>query len=278
VKRPRDRNSPINQARKDAWVREFAGYRSAVNQGRIEAWLSLFEHRDQDLAARVLDAVDFYDQERIANSYRAVLKSLPGWDIAEAKRKGKWRFAAMSETPGDSGGTMLHQFRVANGMANKKYNELFVYPSTLIEQRLGADDCIVLLNDFVGTGIQVETAWEEAYSELVAGVGTVYLVVIAACQRGREHVQKTTDLTVVFAHELTEADNLFSNECGHFTNEEKETFRKYCKRARSKEPDGFGNCGLVLVFAHRCPNNTVPALHATHRKWHGLFPRHDSMS
>lgn len=275
MKRPRDRNSPINQARKDAWVTEFAGYRSAVNQGRIEAWLELFAARDRDLAARVLDAVDFYDQERIANSYRAVLNGLPGWHISEEKRKGKWRFAAMSDTPGDSGGTMLHQFRIANGMGPRKFNDLFVYPSTLIQQRLGAEDVIVLLDDFVGTGNQVATAWEEAYSELVAGVGAVYLVVIAACRMGRELVHRKTDLTLVAAHELTDSDNLFSDACRHFTNAEKATFRSYCSRANTQEPDGYGKCGLVVVFAHRCPNNSVPALHAAHNRWRGVFPRHD---
>jgi len=44
---------------------------------------------------------------------------------------------------------------------------------------------------------------------------------------------------------------------------------------RCKEnPMGFGDCGLVVVFQHRPPNNTIPILHEDHSKWTGLFPRY----
>ena len=69
---------------------------------------------DADLAARVLDVIEFYDMQSIHNAYRQGLQTLPGWDIRKTYRKGVWRFAAMSGSAGESGDGMLWHFRNAN--------------------------------------------------------------------------------------------------------------------------------------------------------------------
>jgi hypothetical protein len=257
------------------WLQDFVGYRSAVNQWRIEEWLRQFTAKDRDAAARVLDTVEFYGPDRIAHAYRTGLAALPEWHTTAANRTGRWRFVQMSSSAGDSGGTMIHHFRLANKMTRSAYDKLFVFPSMLVQEQLGADDTVVLLDDFVGTGQQVTTAWNLFFSELVAGAGTVYLMVVAARRRGRERVQAETDLVVHAAHELDDCDNLFGDDCQHFTVAEKRALKRYCKRASKKEPAGFGECGLLVVFSHRCPNDSVAVLHASHSKWRGLFPRND---
>jgi hypothetical protein len=68
-------------------------------------------------------------------------------------------------------------------------------------------------------------------------------------------------------------DNTFSPACIHFSDDEKEAVFRYCKRANRQEPKGFCDCGLLIVFSHRCPSNSVPALHAANDRWQGLFPR-----
>jgi len=275
VRAPRPQNSPINQARKDVWLNDFVGYRSAVNQGRIEEWLQQFAAKDRDVAARVLDTVDFFGPDRIAHAFRAGLAALPGWHTSAAQRTGRWIFVQMSSSAGDSGGTMIHQFRLANRMARSVYDRMFVFPSMLVQEQLTADDTVVLLDDFVGTGEQATMAWNLSFSELVAGAGTVYLMVVAARRRGRERVQSNTNLLVHAAHEFDDSDDLFGDDCQHFTADEKRTFKKYCERASKKTPAGFGDCGLLVVFSHRCPNDSVAALHASHSRWRGLFPRND---
>ncbi len=272
---PRTRNSPVNQARKRAWLNDFVGYRSAVNEGRIDEWLEQFATADRDVAARVLDVVEFFGPDRIGHAYRQGLAALPGWHDKASMRKGRWRFVQLSASAGDSGGTMIHHFRLANGMDRSVYDKMFKFPSELVQEQLGADDTVVLLDDFVGTGNQVTTAWKDAFSELVAGAGNVYLLVVAARLGGRDHVRKETGLTVHYGYSLDEGDDFFGERCGHFTAEEKETFKKYCKKANKTAPAGYGGCGLLVVFSHRCPNDSVAALHASHARWRGLFPRHD---
>lgn len=278
MKRPLPPGAAINGQRYKRWIDCFGAYRSQVTTSTIESWLHQFKRADRDLAARVLDAVEFYGQSQIHAAYKQALASLPGWNKEPAQRQGKWRFAAMSSSAGESGDRMLHEFRLANGLDFKKYNELFVSRSELLRQGLGADDTVVLLDDFSGTGTQVCDAWSDpaiSYGEILAGVGTVFLILIAASRAARNKIAADTRIRLLSAHELHEGDNVFSDKCKHFTGEDRERLLHYGKMADNRNPRGFGDCGFLVIFQHRSPNNSIPILHADHDKWCGLFPRHD---
>jgi hypothetical protein len=182
---------------------------------------------------------------------------------------------AYSGSSGESGDTMLHQFRLANSLDGKKHNDLFIHRSEIVLQKLGREDTLVFLDDFVGTGNQACDSWNESFAELTAGVGRVYLIVVAAVQSARKRIADQTELALLACHELDERDNLFSDRCVHFSSSEKDVVLAYNEAADKKQPKGYGDCGLVVVFQHRCPNNSIPILHANHTKWTGLFPRHD---
>jgi hypothetical protein len=270
----------IDAKRYKRWINSFGSYRAGITNVTIESWLEQFKKGDQDLAARVLDAVEFYGQSRIHAAFRESLAALPGWHESPGKRKGNWRFAAMSGSAGESGDAMLYQFRVANGIDSKRFHELFVGRSDLFRQamKLGKDDVVVLLDDFSGTGKQVCDAWNDpqtSFGALLAGVGKVYLILVAASKAARRKISTETSITPVPAHELHEADSVFSEKCAHFTKSDREKLLHYGKIADNRHPRGFGECGFVVVFQHRPPNNSLPILHADHPAWTGLFPRHD---
>ncbi len=173
---------------------------------------------------------------------------------------------------------MLHHFRVANRLDAKHLNELFVSRSDLFRESKSAEDVVVLLDDFSGTGTQVCEAWNDpvtSFGSLLAGVGKVYLILVAASRAARRKISDETAICPVPAHELGEGDNVFSERCQHFTNADRIKLLQYGKIADKKRPRGFGDCGFVVVFQHRAPNNSIPILHADHSKWTGLFPRHD---
>jgi hypothetical protein len=234
-----------------------------------------------------LDTVEYYGQSQAHAAYRDVLAALDGWHKSASKRKGRWLFAAMSGSAGESGDAMLYQFRVANGLDARQMNELFVSRSDLFRQpllpdddvrKLGKDDVVVLLDDFSGTGSQVCDAWndpETSFGALLAGVGKIYLIVVAASKAARKRIADETSICLVPAHELREHDNVFSDHCPHFTKADRVRLLHYGKIADKKRPRGFGDCGFVVVFQHRTPNNSIPILHVDHSKWTGLFPRHD---
>jgi len=287
MKRPSAPGTAIDAKRYKQWITRFGSYRESIINVTIESWLGQFEDKDKDLAARILDAVEFYGQTQIHAAYREALATLPGWHKSPSERKGHWRFAAMSGSAGESGDAMLYEFRLANGLDAKGFNELFVSRSDLFRQpmlpdsdpqKLGKDDVVVLLDDFSGTGKQVCDAWndpETSFGALLAGVGKIYLVLVAASRAARQRISAETSMSPILAHELRESDNVFSEHCKHFTNTDRTKLLHYCRIADRRRPKGFGDCGFVIVFKHRPPNNSIPILHATHSEWTGLFPRHD---
>lgn len=120
MRRPFAPGTAIDARRYKRWIDRFGSYREAVINVTINSWLENFEDEDQDLAARVLDVVEFYGQSQIHSAYRDALKAVPGWHKESQQRRGQWRFAAMSGSAGESGDAMLYQFRVANGLDAKR--------------------------------------------------------------------------------------------------------------------------------------------------------------
>jgi hypothetical protein len=287
MKRPCAPGTAIDAKRYKRWISRFGAYRAGILNVTIESWLQQFDAADQDLAARVLDAVEFYGQSHINAAFRQTLEALPGWSKSATERKGNWRFAAMSSSAGESGDAMLYQFRIANGLDAKSFDELFVSRSELFRQpmlsdddphKIGEDDVVVLLDDFSGTGTQVCDAWNDpatSFGALLAGVGKVYLILVAASRTARRKILAETSICPVPAHELRETDDVFSDQCKHFTMTDRVKLLRYGKIASPRNPRGFGDCGFVVIFQHRPPNNSIPILHADHSKWIGLFPRHD---
>jgi hypothetical protein len=286
VRKPHQPGAAINEKRRRKWIDRFGSYRAGIDNVAITSWLSQFAKSDRDVAARVLDAVEYYGQSHIYGAYRQALASLSDWDVKASRRKGKWAFCAMSRSAGESGDAMLHHFRVANKLGAAKYDRLFLTRSELFRlpnlpekdtDRLGADDVVVLLDDFSGTGGQVCDAWndpETSFGALLAGVGTVYLILVAASHKAMKRIKAETSIELVPAHQLKEADNVFSDECDHFSTTDRSRLLHYGGIADKTRPKGFGDSGFVVVFQHRTPNNSIPILHVENDEWIGLFPRH----
>jgi|GEM_PF-1090420 len=286
MRKPLSPSAPIDAKRFKQWIDRFGSYRAGVINVIIDSWLNQFETEDRDLAARVLDVVEYYSQSQIAAAYRDSLALLPGWSIDPSRRTGNWRFCPMSRSAGESGDAMLHSFRIANRLTGAPHNKLFVGLSDLFRMpllpvgdpdHLGGNDTVVFLDDFSGTGDQVCKTWNDpvtSYGALLAGVGTVYLLVVAASVKAVKRVKAKTKIQVVPGNRLVEEDNIFADECPHFTAADRKRLTHYGKIADPRRPKGFGSCGYVVVFQHRTPNNSIPILHADHDEWTGLFPRH----
>ena len=275
MKEPMRRGSRINNQRMASWTTLFLGYRLAVTEQRIDRWLDQFRPGDRDLAARILDCVEFVTHEQMTGAFRSMLACIRGWDIDESRRQGEWRFVAYSASAGESGDSMLHKFRLANGLGGSGFNKLFIHKRDLVRQKLGPRDTVIFVDDFAGTGDQVCANWPEM-QELLPQKPTIYLFLVAASTHARTKIANQTSLEVLPHIELTDADNVFSPRCSHFTSAERGILLEYGETADKRFPRGYGDCGMVIVFAHNCPDNTIPILHAYHYKWEGLFRRFDT--
>jgi hypothetical protein len=275
MRAPKGRGAPIDFRRVSDWVRRFEGYRYLVSEEKIHLWLKQFKARDRDLAARVLDCVEFISTAQVAAAFRAVLASLDGWHIDPGRRRGKWRFVSFSTSPGESGDLMLWHFRTANRLGLRKYNNMFPYLRDLLSEGLTAEDTVVFVDDFSGTGSQVCDKWNSTIQELLPEGPHAFLVLAAATTKARDKIRDETDISVAPHQIFSSGNNLFSEECTHFQEDEKKTILAYCRRAEPGREMGFGDSGFVIVFAHRSPNNSIPILHAQNSRWQGVFPRPD---
>src|SRR3990172_8203851 len=108
MRTPRNRSEPIDSKRVRRWLRVFVGYKHFIFDESVGDWIGQFEMAHHDLAARVLDVVQFFSHEQITAAFRSVLGGLEGWHRDEQNRQGKWRFIAYSASAGESGDSMLH--------------------------------------------------------------------------------------------------------------------------------------------------------------------------
>lgn len=281
MRKPKARGTPIDDGRIRSWLDRLDGYRVAVTDDRVRTWLDNFRGQDTDLGARVLDAVIFLKAEDMEAALRDLVSRLPGWHRSIARRQGEWRFVAFSISAGESGDSMLHRSRTALGLTGSQYDGLFIHKADLLRAGLGTDDNVVFFDDFAGTGQQACRAWRgdpetqiTGLTELLPGNPKTYLVLVAAGWRAVKRIAQETGLQVVAGHVLGPGDDIFSGDCQHFTQPEKDRLLAYCRRADRRHPQGYGDCGFVIVLSHRTPNNSIPVLHANHQRWRGLFPRH----
>jgi len=99
--------------------------------------------------------------------------------------------------------------------------------------------------------------------------------VIVAGKGAKQRIGEETTLSLVPVRQMENRDGLYSDDCTHFLQAEKDKILVYSRRAYPAKPKGHGDCGYLLVFQHRCPNNSIPILHRSNRRWDALFPRHD---
>lgn len=273
MRQPKARGTAVDATRIDGWLERFGGYRVHVSQPGVQQWLGQFHNDHRDLAARILDAVEFFREDHLTNAYQSVFGRLPGWSKRVSERQGRWRFVAFSRHAGESGDRMLHTFRTATGLSAARFNDLFIHRSDLLREQLAVDDTVVFVDDFAGTGDQAVTAWNESLGELLPGRPRIFLVLAVAIAEAVQQIRNQTPMVVKTFRRFRAHDNFFAAACIHFNGAEKASVLGYCNAADQANPRGYGGCGVLLVFAHRCPNNSLPILHANKPTFRGLFPR-----
>ncbi len=120
--------------------------------------------------------------------------------------------------------------------------------------------------------MQFASRWQR-YQELVASEAHAYLFLAAATSSAMSRLETLEEISVKAEMVLGPETNVFSDENTSFRASEKEELLLYCRKADRKRPKGWGDCGLLLVISTKTPNNSIPILHTSSRKWNGIFPR-----
>ncbi|MBW0002722.1 MAG: hypothetical protein JO216_04485 [Hyphomicrobiales bacterium] len=254
------------------WLRRFRYYREPPDEDKIRRWLAAFDRHHQQVAFKILDEVVVVGETDIQSGYRKALRGLKGWHADLMRRNGRWFFVGFGR-PGESGPAMLRSFREANKLASSSHDELFKALPDLPGLKLTARDHVVFVDDFAGTGKQVIDLWPRI-AELVASEARCYLILTALTTNAEQVIKDNTDLNVISHYVIKPDKAVFHAENRTFSVDEKIIIEKYCRIADSKRAKGFGELGVLFILHHKTPNNALPILYASHRKWQGLFPRY----
>lgn len=240
-----------------------------VNNTKIECWLDNFEDKHKNLAIKLLDNIEYFNQSKIFQASRDLLdqiKTLKRNDLSKV-------YFCFFGAPQKSGYAVLNMFAVANNLSGSNHTSKFKLLSELPQLTSEEEITIVFIDDFIGTGNQAVNFFNKI-QHIIPENTEIILGVVAAFERGITNIQENANLGVICHKRLNEEDMLFSSKNKKFTENEKKILKEYCVKTEVSQTRGYGNCEALVVFPYRTPNNSVPILSVQKRGWNGLFPRY----
>jgi hypothetical protein len=261
-------------------LRRFGSYQpQGVDRERIRIWLRQFQSEDFDLILRVLENVEFYDLARLHELLRALHKAIRTQAHSDGFRNlENLVFVPIGETA-ESGQEIIRRYRNVNRTINAKAKlaQVIELPKLLYEaDKTGEKLALVFLDDFIGTGKKVSDYWKQVLSHHIYPNRTMYVGTAVACNIGLRRVEDETPLHVIPVHIVR--DRHLINETNQFTPAEKYRIRSYCDEV-GNPPLGIGSLGVMVAFAHGCPNNTLSILRGSKLQRHrrGILPRFEDI-
>lgn len=261
-------------------VRRFGSYQpQSVDREKLRLWLRQFEPTDYDLILRVLENVEFYDLAWQQNLLRALHRAVR----TEANNDGFRKlenlvFVPIGETA-ESGHEIITRYRNVNRInnTNARLAQVLELPELLYQaSKDGKNLALIFLDDFIGTGKNVSDYWKNVLSQYIYPTQPMYVGTLVACSVGLRKVEEETPLRVIPVH-IVQPRHLL-NDTDRFTPAEKYRIRAYCDRV-GNPPLGIGDLGVMVAFAHGCPNNTLSIIRGSKRQdhWRGILPRYGDL-
>ncbi|MHB8730849.1 MAG: phosphoribosyltransferase-like protein [bacterium] len=286
---------------------------------RVEEWLSNFAEPPVDAdnderlhALFLLSQFSYFNSNLMRALLRALYRDLVQYPILVSVRRrqrhsldwasiephchralGRIRFIGMGK-PSESGTHLLYYFRQENNLST----ELFVHPHELFEGTLQAPRLVrgvghlIFLDDFCGSGAQATRYSNRLLSrirQLNQKIRLSYFPLFAT-SRGLNHVRERSVFTEVeTVCELDDSFRALEPDSRYFRDAHASINREFARQVcqhygvilEPGTPLGYGDCQLLLGFAHNIPNNTLPVFWAHRReapRWTPLFPRYTKES
>ena len=274
----------------------------------INKWLKQFPENSRKYALRLLRNIDFKDRDKIEKLCKVVYEGLCN-KLNSNKLDDKY-FIGLGPAA-KSGHHILYYFRQANFKHSElkpieKKRQVFLSMHELPnsaslnsldkEKLFYKNNKIILVDDIVGSGKQ----FCEEYQKLLEHLpflsrpefnDTIYYLVLLAKKEGIDFIEKKHKRfkdRVIVGEYITDKQTAFSKSNFLNTNELKKAKKLiklisdekklYVSKEGKNLPFGYNKDGLLIVWEHNTPNNTLPIFWAskdTNEKdsWFALFPR-----
>jgi hypothetical protein len=195
---------------------------------------------------------------------------------------------------GKSGQYYASRYAEENGVSQRSIVSPRDFSTNLAAyvERYGDISAIVVVDDIVATGNSLARNMRGFLGEhqpLLRKLDVpIIALALAATAEGEDRVISEikkiewADFNLRICDPLSERDFAFGNNAIWVDQEERERAQALCTDLGANiypdNPLGYGGHGLLVVFPHTCPNNSLPILHSSARagakhKWFPLFPR-----
>src|SRR6266508_3580143 len=133
--------------------------------------------------------------------------------------------------------------------------------------QVGTVDAVVFIDDFSGTGDTLVSWWDTVEPIVRPSNAAVFIGLLILRGAARPRLERFADVLAVT--ELDESANVLSDAAGMFSEEQREQLMEYCRQTRCgpRFERGYGDCGLLVVLKHGCPNNSLPILWCNNDEW-----------
>jgi len=250
-------------------VRQWHGVKT---QEEIESWLLMFEDDERDVAIKLLSNTKYYSQTDINRLYGILHRKFIR-AVGQQSLKHIWFFGIGGAAK--SGQMTLYYYKAVNGLSESHFQDLRVLSASATK----GIQTLAFVDDFIGTGNQVITFWDEELRDQ-HGIekAKLYCLVLLAFQSAIEHIQARTPFTVICAELLDERDRVFSPQCTIFSDEEERRraeriCRRYGEVLCPEFPLGYDDSQALVAFEYQTPNNSLPILWSDKKGWIPIFRR-----
>ncbi len=247
---------------------EFRFY-SSLRFSMITDWLRNFDDSEIDMAISILEHIDYYRTEDISSIM------MNGLDKLLATKK-KLHFVAVGQ-PGKSGGHILYYVKnlFKYSPYNKYTNSNFYWNLSDIDcSKLTQYDELIFVDDIIGSG---NTHYEEIIN---AGFPkkrnfSIGLLAVIINEKGKSFLKRKFPELEIYGESKID---VFDDEQRLFgtrirTKVIREFAYKYGRKLDVKNPLGYKNSQMLVIFAHAVPNNTLPIIWKDTKDWKALVPR-----
>ncbi|WP_319479117.1 hypothetical protein [uncultured Draconibacterium sp.] len=256
----------------------------SVTQIQIINWLRNFEKEESNIALRVLNSLRYFSIPDIIYEFDESIKRI----LNEYPKHDKYYLHGIGDF-GESGTTLIYYIKkTPTYQQNESKFKVLSHLKKLKQQGLKSGDCLVLIDDIIGSGKSLQTYYNHNISQQLSKeqikIKTLVLC-LAYMNESIKLLNETIDNLKIFGTGYVKA---FSSGSSVFGYRPKmlpvrefcfkygiELFECYDRELKKqvKHPLGFNNSQSLIVFAHSSPNNTLPIIWSNKNNWQPLYPR-----
>lgn len=265
-----------------------------------QAWIANFKDEDKDIAYRLLNFFMYFPESMVrkmlTNSIQSAIELLSRSSDLSLKIDDIYFSYIPGETlnVSDSGAMLLRKVR---DLFNIKEDKL-LYVENLVQKindNPNKKNYVIFVDDFIGTGFQATTAWNETkfkdqlLTDIFSSPNNMAIFAnLISNYKGLEKVKDECSNLIVFTnHVLGPEYNLFNKECYCWEGDEelfkraqnlivsccKENGGKHFHGISTQEAMGFKKQGLALAFEHGVPDATSQIFYLKSDTWNPLLKR-----